>query len=192
MCLLSKALKVIVIIILLVGVMNGVSKKENKQVQNNYRKFNVVKNFNIINSEKEIQNEITKVRDEIIEKETRFERLSQEFLITGYDLSYVSCQKLPSNTGYGLTCTGFSLKGHTWESSRTISVDPNVIELGSQVEIRFNDDFHKKYSGIYVARDTGGAIKGNHIDLFIEDSANTVSQAAMDFGKTTARIMVIK
>lgn len=191
MCLLNKTLKLVIIVILLVGVVYGINKKEDKQVQNNYRKFNVVKNFNIINSEKEIQNEITKVRDEIIEKETRFERLSQEFLITAYDLSFVSCNKLPSHPQYGMTRTGFSLKGLDWKTARVISVDPAIIPLNSKVEIRFNDSNYTHFNGIYSARDTGGAIKGNHVDLFLQDCGNTVSQKAMNFGKTYAKIMVV-
>lgn len=192
MCFVKRALIVVVIVILLViGVMSGIKKEDNKE-QNNYRKIYIAKNLNIINSEKTIQNEINKVRDTIIEKETRFERLSQEFLITAYDLSVTSCGKSITNRGYGLTRTEFSLRGLNWQTARVISVDPTVIPLNSKVEIRFNDSNYMRFNGIYSAQDTGGAIKGNHIDLFYEDCGSLISRGAMDFGKTYAKVMVIK
>ncbi len=47
---------------------------------------------------------------------------------------------------------------------RTIAVDPNLIPLGSRVYI----PFYKKIngSGWFKAIDTGGAIKGRHIDVY--------------------------
>ena len=43
---------------------------------------------------------------------------------------------------------------------RTIAVDPNIIPYGTEVLI----DGH-----IYIAEDCGGAVKGNVIDIFVED-----------------------
>ena len=43
---------------------------------------------------------------------------------------------------------------------RTIAVDPSVIPYGTEVLI----DGH-----VYVAEDCGGAVKGNVIDIFVED-----------------------
>ncbi|MDE6433540.1 MAG: 3D domain-containing protein [Lachnospiraceae bacterium] len=48
--------------------------------------------------------------------------------------------------------------GTTPKVGRTISVDPKKIKLGSKVKI------DKK---TYIAEDTGGAIKGNRIDIFV-------------------------
>ena len=42
---------------------------------------------------------------------------------------------------------------------KTIAVDPNVIPLGSRVMI-------EGYEGIFIAEDTGGAVKGNIVDVF--------------------------
>lgn len=65
---------------------------------------------------------------------------------TGY------CPGACCNGGYyGQTATGVKPK-----PGRTIAVDPRVIPLGSKVEI----DGH-----MYRAEDTGGAIKGNRIDI---------------------------
>ena len=48
--------------------------------------------------------------------------------------------------------------GTTPKAGQTISVDPKKIKLGSKVKIG------KK---TYIAEDTGGAIKGNRIDIFV-------------------------
>lgn len=48
--------------------------------------------------------------------------------------------------------------GTTPEVGRTIAVDPAVIPLGSEIEIDGKS---------YIAEDTGGAIKGNRIDIFV-------------------------
>ena len=47
-------------------------------------------------------------------------------------------------------------------ANHTIAVDTDIIPLGSTVYI----------DGVaYVAEDTGGAIKGNRIDIYVEDHA---------------------
>ena len=56
----------------------------------------------------------------------------------------------------GQTCTGNPLI-----EGRTIAVDKKVIPLGTEVYI--------KGFGWYVAEDVGGGIKGNHIDIYLED-----------------------
>lgn len=47
---------------------------------------------------------------------------------------------------------------------RTIAVDPNVIPLGSTVLINGQE---------YIAEDTGGAIRGNIIDMFVGTEAES-------------------
>ena len=47
---------------------------------------------------------------------------------------------------------------------RTIAVDPDVIPLGSVVLIDGKE---------YIAEDTGGAIKGNIIDMFVGTEAES-------------------
>lgn len=75
----------------------------------------------------------------------------------------------------------------------TISVDPNVIPLGSKVLISFQDPAYKKYNGVYTARDTGGAIKNRKIDIFFGDfGANKASQKTLNFGRTKAKVVVLR
>ena len=63
-----------------------------------------------------------------------------------------------------------------------IAVDPNVIPLRSKVYIEFPDG-HGTYA---VAEDTGGAIKGNRIDIAMW----TVAEA-YDFGMQKVKVTVL-
>lgn len=70
----------------------------------------------------------------------------------------------------------------------SIAVDPSVIPLGSEVLIVFDDDRRSKYTGIYKAVDTGGAIKGNRIDIFFGDYGESISEEAIKFGRANAKV----
>ena len=57
--------------------------------------------------------------------------------------------------------------GKTARSDHTIAVDPAVIDIGSKVLI----------DGIvYTAEDTGGGVKGDHIDIFVESHEETLKR----------------
>ena len=114
-----------------------------------------------------------------------------DFEITAYDLSYQSCQKTPEHPAYGITASGVSLKDHTRESAMAIAVDPNQIPLGSKVLIVFEDSTRAKYSGVYTAVDTGGSINGNRIDIFFGDEKENVSDEALNFGRSMAKVKVL-
>lgn len=68
--------------------------------------------------------------------------------------------------------------GRPMQADRTIAVDPRLIKLGSKV--RMNDRE-------YIAEDTGGAIKGKRIDLFVGSHSE-----AMKFGKKLIKVYVEK
>lgn len=63
------------------------------------------------------------------------------------------------------------------QNPMVIAVDPSVIPLGSKVTI--------EGYGTYTAADTGGAIKGNRIDIHF-----TTVKAALDFGRRNVKITV--
>lgn len=132
------------------------------------------------------------VKTEIVDKKNKANIKDQLFKVTAYDLSVQSCGKSRGSKGYGITATGFDLKGHTWDSARVISVDPRVIPLNSKVYIEFVDDNYKKYNNYYYAVDKGGGIIGKHIDFFIGDfQSEKPSKEALKFGKTTAYVKII-
>ncbi|QZA69131.1 peptidoglycan binding protein [Bacillus phage 010DV004] len=76
----------------------------------------------------------------------------------------------------GVTATGVNLKANP--GLKVIAVDPNVIPLGSKVYV--------EGYGTAVAADTGGAIKGNRIDVFIPSQ-----NAAENFGRKTIQVTVL-
>lgn len=77
-------------------------------------------------------------------------------------------------TGYSTTSTG---QKPVWG---TIAVDPKVIPYGTKVYIPCFDQ-------VFVANNTGGAIKGNKIDIFM----NT-NKECYNWGRRTIEIQVLK
>ncbi|MEW9668543.1 3D domain-containing protein [Ammoniphilus sp. 3BR4] len=55
-------------------------------------------------------------------------------------------------------------------SEDLIAVDPSVIPLGSRVEIQYRDGRIERK----IAADTGGAIRGNKVDIFTWDETNAI------------------
>jgi len=114
------------------------------------------------------------------------------FIVSAYDLSFNSCGKSRSSKGYGITASGFDLRGHTLRSARTIATDLSIIPLGSKVRLIFKDSKYKRYDGIYTSRDIGGKIIGRHIDLFVGDFRNRKpSKLATQFGNTECEVEII-
>ncbi len=92
----------------------------------------------------------------------RFEE-ELDMIASAYDLSYESCGKYPGDPYYGITASG------TKAQPGTVAVDPSVIPLGTKLYVASTDG--SPDYGFATALDTGGAIKGNRIDLFFEDGA---------------------
>ena len=63
---------------------------------------------------------------------------------------------------------------------RTIAVDPKVIPYGSVVYI-------PEYKALFRAEDTGSAIKGKRIDIFLPNEGE-----CKEFGRKNIRIYVLK
>lgn len=126
-----------------------------------------------------------------IKKNNDKEYIIHDATVTAYDLSVQSCGKPIGSRGYGLTASGYDISKKSREEAKTIAVDPRVIPLGKKVEITFKEPHMQKYNGIYVARDTGGAIKGNKIDLFMGDfRSNEPAKEAINFGVQKATLKV--
>ncbi|MCE7791817.1 ubiquitin-like domain-containing protein [Salipaludibacillus sp. CUR1] len=92
----------------------------------------------------------------------------ETYTATAYTASCTGCS--------GVTATGIDLKANP--DANVIAVDPAVIPLGSRVEV--------KGYGTYIAGDTGGAIKGKKIDIFIPDSNKVKS-----FGRRNVQVRVL-
>ena len=81
--------------------------------------------------------------------------------------------------------TAYSLRGRTASgrmvSRGLIAADPSVLPLGSRVRLD-----HPGYSGEYLVADTGGAIRGRRIDIWIP-----TTREAMRFGRRTVKLTVL-
>lgn len=74
-----------------------------------------------------------------------------------FELTFYSKEQFPNSK----TSTGvYPVVG------RTVAVDPKVIPYGTSIEI---DGF-----GVRIAEDTGGAIKGKKLDIFVETTAEAL------------------
>jgi 3D (Asp-Asp-Asp) domain-containing protein len=81
----------------------------------------------------------------------------------------------PGNGAHGsITRTGTVVR---WG---TVAVDPQVIALGSRLQI-------EGFDTIFVAEDTGGAVIGNRIEIFFPDEA-----AAIQFGVRHLQVTVLE
>jgi 3D (Asp-Asp-Asp) domain-containing protein len=97
------------------------------------------------------------------------------FVATYYDANYQSTGKRPGDRGYGITASGKKVT-----AGRTIAVDPRIIPLGTWVLVKYpNGKIEKRR-----ADDTGGAIKGNKIDIY-------VPQATLSSGKHPVGIKIL-
>lgn len=94
--------------------------------------------------------------------------------LTAYTAGKESTGKEPSSSAYGITYSGSKA-----EEGRTIAVDPSVIPIGTTV---FIDGI-----GIRTAEDTGSAVRGARIDVFMNDL-----DQAMNFGvKKNVKVYVL-
>lgn len=96
---------------------------------------------------------------------------------TAYCLCRKCTGKTPSSSGYGHTASGLVIV--PGQDMKVISVDPNVIPLGSQVYV---DGY-----GYAIAADTGGAIKGNKIDVYKDTHA-----LALQWGVKNVNVYILK
>ncbi len=98
---------------------------------------------------------------------------------TAYDLSFESTGKRPGDPYYGITASG------TYAKKGTVAVDPSVIPLGTKMYIMTPDG--SIVYGLCTAEDTGGAIKGNKVDLFYNTSAE-----CRQFGRRNVLVYILK
>jgi 3D (Asp-Asp-Asp) domain-containing protein len=91
--------------------------------------------------------------------------------VTVVATAYCACESCCGKSD-GITASGVKAR-----ANHTIAVDRNVFPLGT----------HILYNGTeYVAEDTGGAIKGNRIDIYFDNHSE-----ALEWGRRTIEIEVI-
>lgn len=119
---------------------------------------------------------------EVLVKETIVESMpisyNQKLPFTNigqFDLSfYCPCEKCVGKKKIVRTASGTKPK-----ANYTIAVDTRIIPLGS---ILYIEGF-----GYFIAQDTGSAIKGNRIDIFVDSH-----QQALKLGRKKANVYLLK
>jgi 3D (Asp-Asp-Asp) domain-containing protein len=81
--------------------------------------------------------------------------------------------------------TAYCLKGRTASGEYVrrgiVAADPKVLPIGTLVQIEAG-----KYSGVYKVADTGGAIRGKRIDIYVPSYSEAVS-----FGRKKIKVKVL-
>lgn len=94
-------------------------------------------------------------------------------------------EKLEAN-GMSFNATAYCLRGRTASGSGVrrgiVAADPRVLPLGSTITISAG-----QYSGTYLVADTGGAVKGKKIDIWVPSCSE-----AFKFGRRKIRVAVSK
>ena len=123
--------------------------------------------------------------DEIIKKGTKnfivtsrgeVRRFVKSFVVSAsaYTAGPESTGKRPGDRGYGKTSLGTQVR------HGVVAVDPRTIPLGSQIYIESMDM-------IATAEDTGGAIKGNKIDIYMNELSR-----AKSFGRRSIKVYLLE
>jgi 3D (Asp-Asp-Asp) domain-containing protein len=83
--------------------------------------------------------------------------------------------------------TAYSIEGRTRSGTPTregvVAADPSVLPLGSRIRVHDAGE----YDGEYVVRDTGAAVKGREIDIYLRNDAE-----AKRFGRRTVKVEVLE
>lgn len=143
------------------------------------------------------QQEKEAAKQEAARKAAEYKQLLDAASVTrtvAYSTAYLASDAIKANAtalgNYKLTfyddcvaCNGNNLamtaSGTSLTEGRTIAVDPSVIPLGSRV-------FIEGY-GVFVAEDTGSAIKGNKIDIAV-----STHERANELGVQYANVYLLK
>jgi len=87
---------------------------------------------------------------------------------TAYTASYEDTGKTPDHPQFGITYTGTPVR------KGIVAVDPNVIPLGTRLYIEVIGDIPDY--GYAIAADIGAGVKGDIIDLYMEEGREAVIQ----------------
>src|SRR5262245_10702569 len=89
---------------------------------------------------------------------------------------------------FQVSVTAYCVEGKTDSGRQTrpglVAADPRVLPLGTVVTVR---GLRRPHNGTYTVADTGRAIKGRELDIFMADC-----RAARKFGRQPATVRVVR
>lgn len=92
---------------------------------------------------------------------------------------YCPCSRCGSGTGY-------TASGELAVPGITVAVDKNLIPLGTKLYIEFDEPRLQELNGIYIAQDTGSAIKGFDVDILVDSH-----KLALNYGIGVAKVYIV-
>lgn len=102
------------------------------------------------------------------------------------DLEFEEPDANSKNAPRAFQATAYSLRGRTASGVETrqgiVAADPRVLPLGSVIELKAGN-----YSGVYTVHDTGSAVKGNLVDVWMPST-----KEARKFGRRSVKLQVIR
>lgn len=122
------------------------------------------------NTIKEQETTIQKIKQEEEVQKKKLEDAEKNTYLGNFNLSFYSKEQFPNSS----TSTGVMP-----QVGVTVAVDPKVIPLGTKI--------HIEGLGVRIAQDTGGAIKGNKLDVFVETTAE-----AYQMGRQNRKVWIVK
>jgi 3D (Asp-Asp-Asp) domain-containing protein len=83
--------------------------------------------------------------------------------------------------------TAYSIEGRTASGVRSregiVAADPAILPLGTRIRVLDAGE----YSGEYLVKDTGPAVKGGEIDIYVDNDAE-----AKRFGRRKVKVQVLE
>ncbi len=103
-----------------------------------------------------------------------------------HEVSFAEPEKDSKHAPKTFRASAYALYGRTRSGAKTekgvLAADPRVLPLGTVVHVSAG-----KYTGVYTVRDTGGAIKGNRLDVWVPSV-----KEAMRFGRRNVKLVVLR
>lgn len=99
------------------------------------------------------------------------------FVATAYTAAEDECGKPVGHPDYGRTASGEMVR------RGIVAVDTDVIPMHSLIRIEGAGDL----SGVYEVKDTGGAIKGNRVDIYVP-----TKHEAYKFGRRDIKVYILR
>lgn len=147
-----------------------------------------------IDSQNEIQNEINKIKDtqdkqtqKIISdlKSSDTTEVKETITVTIDNLDDKNASGIKTSIAKAFSATAYCLKGRTAMGHGVrrgiVAADPRVLPLGTRISLNAGS-----YSGSYLVADTGGAVKGRKLDIWVPSCSE-----AIRFGRRSVSVNVV-
>lgn len=103
-----------------------------------------------------------------------------------HEVNFAEPEKESKHAPKTFRASAYAIHGRTRSGAKTekgvLAADPRVLPLGTVVQVSAG-----KYTGVYTVRDTGGAIKGNRLDVWMP-----TTKEARRFGRRNVKLVVLR